>query len=32
VVRREGKEIADEEPGKSSYVTPEGFRVRRMRS
>jgi len=31
VVRREGKEPAGEEPGKSSYVTPEGFRVRRMR-
>jgi hypothetical protein len=30
-VRREGKEPAEEEPGKSSYVTPEGFRVRRMR-
>ena len=30
-VRREGKEPADEEPGKSSYMTPEGFRVRRMR-
>jgi hypothetical protein len=31
VVRREGKEPAEEEPGKSSYMTPEGFRVRRMR-
>jgi hypothetical protein len=31
VVRREGKEPAGEEPGKSSYMTPEGFRVRRMR-
>ena len=31
-VRREGKEPAGEEPGKSSYMTPEGFRVRRMRS
>ena len=30
-IRREGKEPAEEEPGKSSYVTPEGFRVRRMR-
>jgi hypothetical protein len=30
-VRREGKEPSEEEPGKSSYVTPEGFRVRRMR-
>jgi hypothetical protein len=30
-VRREGKEPAEEEPGKSSYITPEGFRVRRMR-
>ena len=30
-VRREGKEPAEDEPGKSSYVTPEGFRVRRMR-
>jgi len=30
-VRREGKEPSDEEPGKSSYMTPEGFRVRRMR-
>jgi len=30
-VRREGKEPSEEEPGKSSYITPEGFRVRRMR-
>ena len=30
-VRREGKEPSEDEPGKSSYVTPEGFRVRRMR-
>jgi len=30
-VRREGKEPSEEEPGKSSYMTPEGFRVRRMR-
>jgi hypothetical protein len=31
-VRREGKEPPEGEPGKSSYMTPEGFRVRRMRS
>jgi len=30
-VRREGKEPSTEEPGKGSYMTPEGFRVRRMR-
>ena len=30
-VRREGKEPSEEGPGKSSYMTPEGFRVRRMR-
>jgi len=30
-VRREGKEPSAEEPGKGSYITPEGFRVRRMR-